>query len=329
MSTQREEATNIEENMVLSQDLGIGALAGILRGIQTSLADLAAASRTQTAAFETLHEDFLLQDDTGDENNESDGSSRTVDPTRVVSDLLDSSSDGATQSSQERSDTELKSDLLNSLTQAFISSEKKSSAIATKIADLIDSVLSGKLSAETAKKHGEKYFPPRTVDLAFQRVQETLIQGLSSLALLADQLAKNARSKTPLDTIAILHHVMDSLVLVAQANWSLNMKRRELIKPDLESPFTRLCKPDIAPTTKLFGDELSKQLKEMTDVSRAGKQLQKKAPEQKRHFQKPYDRPRYTHQKRLNNDNRKSFLGYKRATFQPGMWHKKNSQKNH
>ena len=145
----------------------------------------------------------------------SDGASRTVDPTRVVSDLLDSSSDGATQPSQERSDTQPKTDLLDSLTQAFISSEKKSSAIATKIADLIDSILSGKLSAETAMEHGEKYFPPenctsictvavneeiwdllprrgRTVDLAFQRVQETLNQGLSSLALLADQLAKNA-----------------------------------------------------------------------------------------------------------------------------------------
>ena len=55
------------------------------------------------------------------------------------------------------------------------------------------------------------------------------------------------------------------------------MKRRELIKPDLESPFTKLCKPEIAPTTKLFGDDLSKQLKELTEVSRVGKQLQKKA----------------------------------------------------
>ena len=75
MSTQREEDTNIEENTVLSQDLGIGALVAILRGIQTSLADLTAASTTQTEAFETLQKDFLLQDDTGDENNESDGAS--------------------------------------------------------------------------------------------------------------------------------------------------------------------------------------------------------------------------------------------------------------
>ena len=46
------------------------------------------------------------------------------------------------------------------------------------------------------------------------------------------------------------------------------MKRRELIKPALEAPFTRLCKPDIATTTKLFGDDLPKQLKDMTEVSR-------------------------------------------------------------
>ena len=81
----------------------------------------------------------------------------------------------------------------------------------------------------------------------------------------------------------IMHHVMDSLVLVTHANWSLNMKRRELIKPDLNPPFTRLCKPKIAPTTKFFGDDLQKHLKEMTDVSRMGKQLRKKLLEQRPH----------------------------------------------
>ena len=116
---------------------------------------------------------------------------------------------------------------------------------------------------------------------------------------------------------------MDSLVLVAQANWSLIMKWQELIKPDLEPPFTRLCKPDIAPTTKLFGDELSKQLKEMTEVSQVGKQLQKKAPEEKRHFQKPCDRPRSRKGSTMTTGS--LFLGYKCATFQPGMSHMKKA----
>ena len=106
------------------------------------------------------------------------------------------------------------------------------------------------------------------------------------------------------------------------------MKRRELIKPDLESPFTRLCKPEIAPTSKLFGDDLSKQLKELTEVSRVGKQLQKKAPEQKRFYQKQYNRPRHTSNRKAIM-GKKPFLAYNRATFQSGTSHKKSNQKNH
>ena len=355
MSAFREEERNSQEDKNSSQEVGIGTLAGIFQGILTSLADLSAATKSQSAAFESLHEDLLLHEDSSDEQKDSDsGKTSTVDPTRVVTALLASSSDGVNSqptTSQASSDTEQKSDLLDSLTQAFISSVKKSPPIATQIADLIDNILSGKLSADTAKERGEKYFPPencsrvgtvtvneeiwdllsrraKTVDLAFQRVQDTLTQGLSSLALLADKLAKDAQTNTTICAKDVLQHVMDSLVLISQANWSLNMKRRELIKPDLESPFTKLCKPEIAPTTKLFGDDLSKQLKELTEVSRVGKQLQKKAPEQKRFYQKPYDRPRHT-SNRKTIMGKKPFLAYGRATFQSGTSHKKSNQKSH
>ena len=225
--------------------------------------------------------------------------------------------------------------MLDSRTPVFLSSEKKSPPISTKIADLIDSVLSGKLSTNTAKEHGEKYFPPencgrlcpvtvneeiwdllprraRSVDLAFQCVQEALIPGLSSLAMLADKLANNAKNSKTIDIAEILHHVIDSLVLVSRANWSL--KRREQIKPDIASPYSRLCKPDLAPTTK--------QLKDMTDVSRVGKQLQKKTADQKPHYQKPYDCSRPNFNKK--HPNRKPFLGYSRAASQTGVPHKRN-----
>ena len=81
----------------------------------------------------------------------------------------------------------------------------------------MNSILSGKLLPEIVKEQGEKYFPqdncervcmslvneeiwdslPRrskSVDLAFQQVQETLTQSISSLALLADKLAKGVQS---------------------------------------------------------------------------------------------------------------------------------------
>ena len=101
------------------------------------------------------------------------------------------------------------------------------------------------------------------MDLAFQRVQEPLIHGLSSITILAEQLFKDIQSALTVDARETLTHVMDSIAL---ANWKLNKKRREIIKADLNPPYTRLCKEEIKPTTKLFGDDLSKHLKEMSKV---------------------------------------------------------------
>ena len=205
---------------------------------------------------------------------------------------------------------------------------------------------SGVLSPETVKERVDKYPPPenckflctttineevwdllprrsKTVDLAFQKVQELLVQGLSSLSLLGDQLVKDLQTGKPTNVRQVLDQVMDSIALVANANYKLNMKRRELIKPDLNPPFTRLCKEDIKPSTKLFGDELSKHLKDMAEAKKAGRQMQRnsdtrtsshnylKAGRQKfrRSNFKPYDRIS-TGQK---TSHPRPFLGYGRA----------------
>jgi hypothetical protein len=68
--------------------------------------------------------------------------------------------------------------------------------------------------------------------------------------------------KTP-DTREILDNVMDSVALLSNSHFKLNMKRRELIKPDLNPPYTRLCKEEIKPSTNLFGDYLSQHLKDI------------------------------------------------------------------
>ena len=72
---------------------------------------------------------------------------------------------------------------------------------------------------------------------------------------------KDLHTDKPTNVRQVLDQLMDSIALVANAKYKLNMKRRELIKPDLDPPYTRLCKEDIKPSTKLFGDELSKPLK--------------------------------------------------------------------
>ena len=90
---------------------GIGALARILQGIQTTLADLSASSKAQMAAFQCIQEDILLRDVSNDDD-EDDTANSTVDPTGVVLALLDSS-EGTVNNNRdavlERSDTEQQS----------------------------------------------------------------------------------------------------------------------------------------------------------------------------------------------------------------------------
>lgn len=67
----------------------------------------------------------------------------------------------------------------------------------------------------------------RTVDLAFQRVQEPIVQEISSLAILADRLFKDIQSAKIVKAREPLTLVIKSIALVAHANWKLKIKRRE------------------------------------------------------------------------------------------------------
>ena len=269
------------------------SMAVILKGLNDTLVQLAKASETQTATLTSLKEDILLRTDSDEEAEKEDSnmSNTQLNISVMLNNVLDPSDSGVTKKSA-CSDSEKQNDVLESLTQAFVQTNDKSPAITEKFASLIDNMASGGLSPETVKERVDKYPPPenckflctttitaevwnllprrsKTVDLAFQKVQELLVQGLSSLSLLGDQLVKDLQTGKPTDVRQVLDQVMDSIALVANANHKLNMKRRELIKPDLNPPYTRLCKEYIKPSTKLFGDELSKHLKDM-----AGRQMQ-------------------------------------------------------
>ena len=158
----------------------------------------------------------------------------------------------------QRSTTE--QDIIDSLTQALKSKPKKSPPIDAKIASLVDDILTGDLSADMAREKGEKYPPPenckhlqaitineeiwdvmsrknKSIVLAFQKVQEPLVESLSALANLSDHLVKDVQSSKTTNTREVLHQVMDAVAILGNANWRLNMKRREIIKPELNPPY--------------------------------------------------------------------------------------------
>ncbi|XP_068713796.1 uncharacterized protein [Montipora foliosa] len=61
---------------------------------------------------------------------------------------------------------------------------------------------------------------------------------------------------------------MGGVQLLANANRGLNIRRSEALKPELDVSYRYVCAPSNAITTELFGDELPKAVKDITDTNR-------------------------------------------------------------
>jgi len=71
----------------------------------------------------------------------------------------------------------------------------------------------------------------------------------------------------------ILLEATDAFALIANAN--LELRRQELMKPDLNSDYKHLCPSSLSVTItdQLFGDDLAKEVKELTEVNHVGKKV--------------------------------------------------------
>ncbi|KAJ8049977.1 hypothetical protein HOLleu_02967 [Holothuria leucospilota] len=93
----------------------------------------------------------------------------------------------------------------------------------------------------------------RSTDLRLQRIQKPLVKGLFFFLLLSPK--NKELSETEQDVLALLSNSI----------FELNMFRKESIKPDLNQRYTHLCKQDVKSTRWLFGDDLSKTVKDMDE----------------------------------------------------------------
>ena len=84
------------------------------------------------------------------------------------------------------------------------------------------------------------------------------------------------------EEITILTH---SIVLALATNQELHIKRRDLLRLDLNQQYTALCNPSTPVSKYLFGDDPNKK---MEDLSKAGKHAKKVTPNQR---MEPYRRP--------------------------------------
>jgi len=85
-----------------------------------------------------------------------------------------------------------------------------------------------------------------------------------------------ARDKIPkdaLDVPELIRVATDAIALVGAANFELNMRRRDNIKPELNEDYKHLCSISVPFTEFLFGNDtnLSKQLKDLAEATKVRK----------------------------------------------------------
>ena len=156
-------------------------------------------------------------------------------------------------------------------------SERTSAPISIGLAEIVNGLLKDKLPKEKLQEVQPKYVRPencpnlvppkvnkqiwqqmrqdtRNTDSALQKAQGLMIAGLCAVLEVCN--------KSVGDQKRILTH---SAVLLLAANREFNLKRRDLIRPDLNKHYGSLRNPSVAISTQLFGaDDLNKEVEEVT-----------------------------------------------------------------
>ncbi|XP_041481777.1 uncharacterized protein LOC121428949 [Lytechinus variegatus] len=97
----------------------------------------------------------------------------------------------------------------------------------------------------------------RTLDMKIQSGQRPLVKGITALM--------NSLKDVP----ELNETQQDAVALLGNAHFELNQLRKNFIKPELHPRYTYLCKPSVKTTQWLFGDELSRTIKEMDEEQKA------------------------------------------------------------
>ena len=96
------------------------------------------------------------------------------------------------------------------------------------------------------------------------------------------ELKSNSKSASESNVSEFLQLSLDSLALMGHSVNEVNIKRRELIKPGSHTPVTKL----------LFGDNLPKSVKEISETNKVGVKVSSKPPT---HYNKQQKRSNFSH----------------------------------
>ena len=256
-------------------------------------------------------------DDTDDDDNDD------MDDDGEIESLL--SSAGATKCKSKSSEDSVssKSDsLFHEMESLLEDDDDVGPDVSEKLANITNKAFSKQLPIDIVKRKKETHKRPRNCDkVIVPRVNKEIWRQMhkQNFTKKRDLRLMNIQSVVSKSACAVLNvahsllnttdsekhgadirNCLDAIYLLGHANTALSMQRRELLKPVLKSDHAGLCDSNIPITSQLFGDDLSKSLKEVRQLENVGREYPSKNG--KRFFNKRND-----HWKKKNQQGQKKF----------------------
>ena len=174
---------------------------------------------------------------------------------------------------------------LGDLVQEFSTSEKTSPAVDSELAKIIEGLINNKLPKAKLDELTERYHRPENCTfLLAPKANKAIWSQLKDSTKKADIGMQKCQALFLTAAYAILQaakvdvgepktNPIHALVLILSGNREFNLKRRELLRPHLNSQFSTLCSASTPVTTELFGDDVGKEIDEVAKANRLSKGL--------------------------------------------------------
>ena len=187
------------------------------------------------------------------------------------------------------------SDILGSIAEEYDLDEQCAEEINPKLAAIVNKMVRNRLTEEKLKEKlsqsirptncdnlsGTKVNPEiwrklqattRSRDIKMQRLENTLLKATIPIVKVVHQLM-SSDSTHPIDNKGIVKSLMDSVALLGHTNCELVQRGRDLIRPGLNDQYQQICSEHILFSSWLFGDDLPKQVQDISATNRVSQQL--------------------------------------------------------
>ena len=108
----------------------------------------------------------------------------------------------------------------------------------------------------------------KTYDKKLQTCQKAIIKAGSLLSTSLDKILKDEADKDFMIT-----NMKSVVQLLGDCNYNLNMTRRCLIRPELRNEYKKLCLETVPFSSELFGDEVEKTAKDVSEMAKIGNKM--------------------------------------------------------